>query len=139
MEAKFCRLCNNPITGRHAGTRVFCSDDCARENSKLEFRKANPRNGSNVTSPTRGAISELRVATDLLEKGFEVFRAISPACSCDLAVLKNSHLYRIEVRTGYRIPSGKIMYSKPQASKSDVCAVVLSEEIIYQPDMTQDN
>jgi len=55
-----------------------------------------------LTSGTTGAIGELLVAADLLQKGYHVFRAQSPSCPCDLAILKDNRLLRVEVRTGHR-------------------------------------
>src|SRR5207244_171702 len=73
---------------------------CSRLCQMNYFDKISGRTctGLGLPSSTVGAISELRVACDLLEKKYEVFRAISAACSCDLAVLKNGKLLRIEVK-----------------------------------------
>lgn len=60
-----------------------------------------------------GAISELIVCADLLKKGWEVFRTVSQSCSCDLIVIKNKKILRIEVRTGrYRSPYNTGTYFK---------------------------
>jgi hypothetical protein len=70
----------------------------------------------------------------LLLKGFEVFRAVSSACSCDLAILKEGMLKRIEVRTGRRCTNGKIYWPvKTEVENYDVLAIVLPDEIIYKP------
>ena len=39
------------------------------------------------------------MAADLLRRGWEVFRAVSPACSCDLIIHRAGVLLRVEVRT----------------------------------------
>jgi len=65
-----------------------------------------------VSRSTKGAISELLVAGDLLFKGYEVFRAVSPACSCDLIAQKNGRLTRIEVRTGALNKNGSVCFPK---------------------------
>ena len=79
---------------------------------------------------TRGAIGELRVCADLLSKGYEVFRAVSPACSCDLVIAKNGNLLTVEVRTGFRT---KIGYYYGQPVRAKQVAVVLPNEIVYLP------
>jgi hypothetical protein len=87
-----------------------------------------------MSTGTVGAISELRVAVDLLTRGYEVFRAVSQSCSCDLIAQKNGVLIRIESRTGYLLKSGKVTYSK-QHFHSDHFAVILPEVIIYEPSL----
>lgn len=52
-----------------------------------------------------GASSELFVAADLLRQNREVYRALAPNSSCDLAVLHDKQVVRIEVRTGHRAES----------------------------------
>lgn len=48
---------------------------------------------------TRGAVAELMVCADLLSKGVEVFRAVSPQATCDLAVIdKSGRFLRVEVK-----------------------------------------
>ena len=68
-----------------------------------------------------------------MKKGYEVFRACSPSSSCDLAILKNGKLLKIEVRTGQKVRKA-IMYNKENIH-ADITAVVLynPDEIIYLP------
>lgn len=87
-----------------------------------------------VSTGTVEAISELRVSVDLLAKGYEVFRALSPSCSCDLTVMKNGELLRIEVRTAYRGKSNNIITSRSRF-KADHFALVLPSEIVYEPEL----
>ena len=47
-------------------------------------KERNVRIRKQVSPATRGAIAELRVATDLLARGYHVFRSVSPASPCDL-------------------------------------------------------
>lgn len=85
-----------------------------------------------------GAISELIVTIDLMQRGFEVFRAVSPACSCDLAALRGGILTRVEVRTGTRYMTGSVSYSLAESEKGrhDVLAVVVDGKVTYTPDLT---
>lgn len=108
----------------------YCNPECCRsENAKYRMRRPVP-----LSTSTVGAISELRVSVDLLEKGYEVFRALSPSCSCDLAILKDGELKRIEVKTGYRLRSGEISRRAPRTgNRHDILAICLSDEIIYNP------
>ena len=81
-------------------------------------------------------MSELRVAVDLLSKGYEVFRAVSPACSCDLVALREGQLpLRIEVRTAnFQLNSRATMpRHSADAGKQDHFAFVLPNSISYEP------
>lgn len=51
-----------------------------------------------VDGQVRGAIGELLVASDLLSRGYEVFRPLCAASSCDLAYIRDGHLVRVEVK-----------------------------------------
>lgn len=74
-----------------------------------------------ISSSTVGAVGELRVAADLLTKGFEVFRALSPTCSCDLLAMKDGRIIRIECRTN---TAGNLQ-------RADVVAIVSDMGIRY--------
>jgi hypothetical protein len=82
---------------------------------------------------TVGAMAELLAATDLLMKGFEVFRAVSPSASCDLAILKEGKLLKVEVRTGYKRPNGKFWVCA--TGIHDILAIVdiESHQVVYDP------
>jgi hypothetical protein len=85
-----------------------------------------------------GAANELRVAADLILKGYDVFRALSPQCVCDLAILKDKRLLRVEVRTGQ--PSKRrtkpFWPKRKQVNNADIWAVVLPDQIYYEPPLT---
>ena len=114
----------------------FCSDECYRLFTKAKYEALNPRFGR--TSATTGAISELRVSVDLMQRGYDVFRALSPSCPCDLAVLKNGKLLRIEVRTCRVTNSGtvhRVKSSGDNLENIDVYAWVFSQGITYEPSL----
>jgi hypothetical protein len=72
-----------------------------------------------------GARSELIICADLIRLGYEVFRAVSPQCSCDLMILRKGIAERVEVRTGRRTRAG-VAY--PPRSRADIMAVVARED-----------
>jgi hypothetical protein len=110
----------------------YCSHECRNIEGRDRYRKVNKRTVL-LPKATLGAVSELRVASDLLARGYDVFRAVSPVCSCDLVALKNGNLHRVEVRTGnYCITSGKV-YVPLNNVHADVLAVVLHDKIVYKP------
>ncbi len=81
-----------------------------------------------------GSIGELLVAADLLKRGYEVFRSVSPSTSCDLAILKSGKLIRVEVRTGYRLKNGKILTERTH--RADILAINCGKDgIIYDPEL----
>lgn len=85
---------------------LTCSRNCAKKRRDDKYNSTNPsRRG--ISCGTVGAISELRVATDLMSNGFHVFRALSPSCPCDLAIVKGSKLVRVEVTSGTLTIYGK--------------------------------
>jgi hypothetical protein len=90
-------------------------------------------NMDKLSPGTKGALNELIVTTDLLSKGYEVFRSVSPSTSCDLVAQKFGILTRIEVRSGYMTDSGKLTfkYDLVDYKHSDTIAVVLNTGDIH--------
>jgi predicted nucleic acid-binding Zn ribbon protein len=131
-----CVVCGDELpenVKRHHG--FLCSRKCKKRRQSENYHKENPP--SEICSATVGTIGELRVSLDLLTKGYEVFRAMSPAASCDLAVLKNGKLLRIEVRTSHYDAKGKPYASKAQDNhRADILAKVLPDKIFYYPELT---
>jgi len=72
----------------------------------------------------------LLVCCNLIEKGFEVFRAVSASCSCDLIALKNKISYRVEVTKRTRVKENKIAFPKHKNTNYDVIAVFFSDKTI---------
>lgn len=97
---KLCVRCQAPISiGRVRRRAKFCTNDCSSANTRELFAVNNPR--IPVPTGTVGAISEMRVAVDLFTRGFSVFRALSPACGCDLIAMRGDAVFRVEVKTAY--------------------------------------
>jgi len=126
---KICVGCKKEYIAR-AKNQLVCYN--CKDNYKLSIT-------NNLPIGTVGAISEILVSADLLKKGYEVFRAISPSCSCDLAMLKDNKLLRVEVRTGRNSATGKLYYSSNM--RADIMAVVIhkTNEIIYIPKIDEKN
>jgi hypothetical protein len=109
----------------------FCSKEC-----RLKFYRAKafqlPAIGviNEISTSTVGTIGELMVAIDLLQRGLHVFRALSPACCCDLAVIgKDGKLVQVEVRTARRTRNGRMFCI--ENTKADVVAMVVHGEGIF--------
>lgn len=87
-----------------------------------------------VAPATVGAIGELKVCVELLARGYEVFKAVSASCSCDLAILVSGHLAQVEVRTGrYNTRTGSVVASMPRQMNADIFAIVCKHKIVYRP------
>ena len=133
METK-CKFCEQEIFQSKRGRkRIYCSNRCSYLANHKAYRNSNPPSG--LATATVGAISEYRVVLDLLSKGFNVFRATSPACSCDLIILKNHNILRVEVTTGKCSIAGRIYYAPHNTDNYDIMAVVLPERVYYYPDI----
>jgi hypothetical protein len=86
-------------------------------------------------------MSELRVAVDLMLKGYDVFRALSSQTGCDLVIIKQNKILRVEVRSGRQSKRGaRMFWTKPKATKIafDIFAVVLDDSIVYRPPLPQE-
>lgn len=124
-----CSWCKKTISNPKSNKR-FCSRIC--KNQKYgEVKKAHK--AVELSTGTSGAIAELLAGADLLQRGFAVFRALSPSSPCDLAILYDGKLLGIEVRTGYRCVEGnqEIRFSKKFQNGADIFAVYCPVEDIF--------
>lgn len=143
QHATHCVRCGKEIpTSRttHQSTPVkYCSRVCCASATKEKYRQQTGRSEWEKISPGKsGAVSELVVSADLLTRGYEVFRAVAQDGSCDMIILKNGSLQRVEVRTGYKTDDGKIKATTTRLDpkKYDVLAIVIAgREICYHPDI----
>jgi hypothetical protein len=88
---------------------------------------------TDIAPSTVGAVAELRVSCDLMARGYAVFRALSPACFCDLVVYVGELAFRVEVRYG-TVGAGKVWHgwNSKDRGRSDVLAIVTIEGVIYR-------
>lgn len=134
---KNCIGCGAQVFGKHLSKRKYCSNKCRLEKLKKENQKINPISG--LCSGIVGTIAELVVSSDLLGKGYSVFRALSPSCNCDLIILDaEKNLKRVEVTTGYySLWKNKIFHHKKKCkslNKFDILAIYMKDgKIIYEP------
>jgi hypothetical protein len=86
-----------------------------------------------ISASSIGAVAELVVAADLLRRGYEVYRAVSPAASCDLVILREGRAIRVEVKSARRGNDGSLEYDRPKAGLYDVLALARpSGEVLYR-------
>lgn len=119
-----CPVCKKESTTNRAW-QVYCSNKCAKEFYLQECRTETDAPLSHRSN--FGAAVELLISSDLLFRGFEVFRALSPTCSCDLIAMKDHNIVRIEVRSAKEAKSGSINFATQRLSKdrSDIIAIVI--------------
>lgn len=99
-----------------------------------------------MNTSNEGTIGEMLVIADLMRRGYEVFRATSPGCSCDLILLKGGLLIRTEVTKGQRYTAwskkmnrngGDLRWPKHDSEKYDLMAVWESDGVItYMPGLS---
>jgi hypothetical protein len=132
LEApRVCKECGREIdTSLRNKKALYCNSRCKTKHLQ---KKAGIK-GSGLASGTTSAINKLVVSADLLRRGYEVLRPVSPSSSCDLAILRDGKLSRVEVRAGYRNRmTGTISTNRKGASQQDIFAIVIGTEIIYEP------
>lgn len=74
----------------------------------------------NICGSTKGAISELVASSFLMTKGYDVFRALSPSCYCDIVAIKGTYKYEIDVKSGYSNLSQKLSFPKSHKRTGNV-------------------
>ena len=129
-----CPHCHKPLSAERIHRRAkYCSKACERAFRRTVYRRRHPR--PVIASGSVGAIGELRVAADLLSRNLAVFRSLSPACCCDLVVLKDGTLFRVEVTTGTYLKGGGVSSPPHDAARYDILAVVCHDKIHYTPEL----
>jgi hypothetical protein len=140
---KQCANCGNDFETVNQ-SKTLCRV-CGRKERERCLRRGRPvirqgqclGNAYGLSNGSMGALSEMVVCADLLRKGYEVFRAVSPSCSCDLIVQRNNKQARVEVRTGRRLVSGDIHapFGPKDAGRQDVLAIVVDGVVEYRPSL----
>jgi len=132
LAKRTCEACRGDFIPTRDKQRFCSRAECKRD------RERKPRLSPYVGLSTGqiGAIAELLVSADLLAQGYEVFRSVSQAASCDLIALRGAQLLRVEVRTRARRVDGSISMNRPptDAGRQDLYAYVTHDrEIVYEP------
>lgn len=84
--------------------------------------------GVRLTSQTAGAAGELIACADLMFRGWNVYRALSPNAPCDLIAWKGERILRIEVRSARRGQNGNLRYAQPSNRIYEVLALIDIEQ-----------
>jgi len=92
-----------------------------------------PKRYPNDRRAITGAANELRVAADLMMRGYTVFRALDGRASCDLIALEDNPAkfpIRVQVRTGQVSKSGRVTVGRH--GTHDLLAIVAGGAILYE-------
>jgi len=135
-----CGSCSGEFFTQTPGKRQ-CRPCARKENSLLRVRvteRGKNRHGKwGLSTGSVGAVSELVACVDLMKKGYDVFRAVSPSCPCDLIIRKGGLTFRVEVRTAQKLLNGKFSYpcTKKDEGRSDIFALVCGDAVMYVPEL----
>lgn len=90
-----------------------------------------------LNSTLAGTVSELLVASDLLTKGYQVYRPIMLCRGHDLIALsKSGKILTFEVRSAKRRENGTIAAStKNDCNSAYFAFVIAGEPIVYKPEL----
>lgn len=122
MRVYDCVVCGKTRRTWHKHAE-YCSSKC-RNN-------AQERERSPLSTARTGAVTELRVCIDLMEKHFEVFRNVAPV-GVDLMAYRDGQAIRVAVRTATRHPrTAKWYFSRAGFDSADIAALVVRDEIRY--------
>lgn len=80
---------------------------------------------------TIGALCEVVVCADLLDRGIHVYRSMSPDSPCDLVALVDGKPFRIEVKCSRKDRYGNVVRPNNHPDRYDVLACVLPGPCIY--------
>lgn len=135
-----CVECKKPFE-QSRKDQMLCSRLCGKAREKRRYRENNPvstavKEGLKFNTGTTGAMHELLACVDLMRKGFEVFRAVSPASKFDLAAFYEGKLFRVEVTTGSHTGAGGLVHPQKDYSRFDILIVVMQDgSLIYKSDL----
>lgn len=111
----------------------YCTYACRKEKRKEHNKKIKIIFHKELDTSTKGALTELLIACDLIKKGWHVYRGVSYTCPFDLIIYNGKKLIRVEATTGHYI-NGKLNHCKVLDEKKDILAIyIYPDEIIYQP------
>lgn len=133
LDLKCCVICNQEFRPG-ASNHILCSFECRKLHRLRKFPSTNPLN---IPRGTIGAIAELVIAAHFMDLGYDVFRAVSMHCFCDLVVVKNDVSQTVEVRTARRNATGNgLQFGKVSRKHAvDLYALYVpdSKEVIIKP------
>jgi len=132
-----CEQCSVEFSSKYK-TKKTCSSVCKSSREKIRTGRHSINRERGISNSTVGAVTEMKVAAEMLLLGYSVFRAASPACFADMILHKNNRIIVLEIRTGYKsTTTGNILFpTKLRGTGIDYYAVYEKiENKIYFFDM----
>lgn len=131
-----CEFCGKSFLSSYKNARVCKSESCKKKRNTSNATKYYHLNEKpsrigfpGIPEGTVGAIAELFIATDLLSRGYSVFRSLSQSCFCDLIGIKGNKVLKIECKTGHRnLSTKRLVFLKTNKDMVDVYAVYVFGE-----------
>jgi hypothetical protein len=125
---KVCVRCSKPFLGRTS--QKYCDVFCRDRNKDDE---------SEFCTAFIGAIHETQVALDLMRKGWDVFRSMSPTGPVDLVIVCRTVTLRVQVRKAHKTTPGGVSYPKAGLDDDDglfdVLALSFADgSVLYSPE-----
>jgi hypothetical protein len=130
--SKKCLNCETEISGN----RNYCDDKCRWEYHNKNYTKNFTRlHETKLTNEQIAFLSEMKVVSDLMMKGFDVYKKITKECTGLLILNKHNYL-QIEVKTGF-IKNNKLKFGKLPKRHHDILAIYLpgEDKIYYSPEL----
>jgi len=132
-KTRMCEICGKEFK-TWTSTQRYCSKKC-RSIAYIPPMQVTPEVKDRAA---RGSMTELLVCVELMGKGYEVFRNMSPAGSCDLVVLREGRLLRVECKTTtLNIKTNHWSIPSFDMEKCDVVAILISSGLRYLDSKTR--
>ena len=95
--------------------------------------------GHELHNGCAGKLTELRIAVDLIKRGWQLFEAMSPSAPCDLiGVTRTGKVVRIECTVAHlgRLPATPPYFTPHNPKNYDLICGVLKDngELVYERD-----
>lgn len=134
-----CDQCRKDYKAGH-GQR-FCSPVCRTSFHRKYNHCPDIERDNNLTTATIGSIHEYQVSVDLMRRGWQIFKALSPNGPVDLVAIKADRILRVQVTKGSKYKSEskrteRICHGKGKngSGRYDLLAIsMVSGEIVYIP------
>lgn len=124
---RICDVCGAAFV-THMPKQIYCSRKCRYSAAKGNTVPSGL--SKEIPSGSIGALTELYVAFDLMTKGYEVYRALSPSSYSDLIAIKNGQIQQLEVRSG-TYKKDKLTYITKKIEGKLLAVVTMSDRKIH--------
>ena len=122
-----CEVCGKAFTPCRSHSKC-CSRVCRNKKNAGDRETFS----LGISSGSVGAVAELMSCAEMLRRGYEVFRSVSPTASCDLILHKDGITYRVEVRTA-RYANGKLVHPIKGIRSENLFLVTHSDQKVHVP------